>query len=69
MKALGFGRAAIQRFAPQTTALGLEHVFISQPVEVARLQPELANLIGRSGRRPDLVMRFGYGLSLPHSAQ
>lgn len=62
------GRAA-QRFALQATALGLKHAFINQPVEVARLRPELASLIGLPGRRPDLVMRYGYGPDLPYSAR
>jgi nitroreductase len=62
------GRAA-QRFALQATALGMKHAFINQPVEDARLRPELANLIGLEGRRPDLVMRFGYGPALPYSAR
>jgi len=62
------GRAA-QRFALQATALGLKCAFINQPVEVARLRPELAALIGLPGRRPDLVMRFGYGPGLPYSAR
>ena len=62
------GRAA-QRFALQATALGLKHAFINQPVEVADLRPELAKLIGLPGRRPDLVMRFGYGPALPYSAR
>jgi len=58
------GRAC-QRFALQATALGLKHAFINQPVEVPALRPELAALIGMAGRRPDLVMRFGYGPLLP----
>lgn len=62
------GRAC-QRFALQATALGLKHAFINQPVEVARLRPELANLVGMPGRRPDIVMRFGYGPTLPYSAR
>lgn len=62
------GRAC-QRFALQATALGLKHAFINQPVEVAKLRPELASLIGMPGRRPDLVMRFGYGPTLPYSAR
>ncbi len=60
------GRAC-QRFALQATALGLKQAFINQPVEVARLRPELAALIGLPGRRPDIVMRFGYGPELPYS--
>ncbi|WP_348648951.1 nitroreductase family protein [Mesorhizobium sp. NZP2077] len=62
------GRAC-QRFALQATALGLKHAFINQPVEVAGLRPELATLVGLPGRRPDLVMRFGYGAALPFSAR
>lgn len=58
-----------QRFALQATALGLKHAFINQPVEVASLRPELANLVGLPGRRPDLVMRFGYGPNMPYSAR
>ena len=48
------GRAC-QRFALQATALGLKL--------------ELATLVGLSGRRPDLVLRFGYGPALPFSAR
>ena len=62
------GRAC-QRFALQATALGLKHAFINQPVEVVALRPELAALVGTPGRRPDIVMRFGYGPSLPYSVR
>lgn len=58
---------ACQRFALTATALGLKHAFVNQPVEVARLRPELAALVGESGLRPDIVMRFGHGPSLPFS--
>ena len=58
------GRAC-QRFALQATAIGLKHAFINQPVEVPALRPELAAIVGMVGRRPDLVMRFGYGPLLP----
>jgi len=60
---------ACQRFALQATALGLKHAFVNQPVEVASLRPELAALVGMPGRRPDIVMRFGYGAPLPYSAR
>lgn len=62
------GRAC-QRFALAATALGLKHAFLNQSVEVARFRPELAALIGMPGRRPDIVMRFGYGAALPYSAR
>ena len=58
---------ACQRFALQATALGLKLAFINQPVEVPHLRPELAALVGLPGRRPDIVMRFGYGPTLPWS--
>lgn len=60
------GRAC-QRFALTATSLGLKHAFLNQPVEVAGLRPELAKLIGAPGKRPDIVMRFGHGPSLPYS--
>ena len=62
------GRAC-QRFSLQATALGLKHAFINQPVEVARLRPDLAALAGLPGRRPDIVMRFGHGPTLAYSAR
>jgi hypothetical protein len=62
------GRAC-QRFALQATALGLKHAFVNQPVEVAHLRPALAALVGMPGRRPDIVMRFGHGPTLPYSAR
>ena len=60
------GRAC-QRFALQSTTLGLKCSFVNQPVEVAAMRPELAALVGLPGRRPDIVMRFGYGADLPMS--
>jgi nitroreductase len=57
---------ACQRFALEATRLGLKLAFINQPVEVARLRPELGALIGTS-RRPDLVLHFGYGPTLPYA--
>ncbi len=60
---------ACQRFALQATALGMRQAFINQPVEVERLRPELAKLIGVPGSRPDIVMRFGYGPTLPWSTR
>ncbi len=58
---------ACQRFSLQATALGLKHAYINQPVEVPALRPDLAAIVGLPGRRPDIVMRFGYGATLPFS--
>lgn len=63
---IAVGRAC-QRFALAATNLGLKHAFINQPVETVRLRPELSSLIGESGLRPDIVMRFGYGPELAFS--
>lgn len=60
---------ACQRFALQATAMGLKHAFINQPVEVTALRTELADIIGLKDKRPDIVMRFGYGPTLPYSAR
>jgi hypothetical protein len=60
------GRAC-QRFALTATSLGLKHAFVNQPVEVASFRPALATQVGEPGKRPDLVMRFGYGPTLPYS--
>jgi hypothetical protein len=60
------GRCA-QRFALQATSLGLQHAFINQPVEVPAMRGQFATYLGIGGRRPDLVMRFGYGPQLPKS--
>jgi len=56
-----------QRFALQATALGIRHAFLNQPVEVPRFRTPLARIVGLPNRRPDLVMRFGYGPALPFS--
>lgn len=56
-----------ERFALQATALGLRNAFINQPVEVATIREEFATWLGVGSRRPDLVVRFGYGPEMPKS--
>ncbi|SCK21487.1 Nitroreductase family protein [Variovorax sp. HW608] len=58
---------ACQRFALQATALGMKLSFVNQPVEVGGLRKELSALVGMKDRRPDAVLRFGYGPSLPYA--
>jgi hypothetical protein len=60
------GRRA-QRFALQATALGMRVAFINQPVEVPMIRSQLATYLAIGDRRPDLVMRFGYGPEMPRS--
>jgi hypothetical protein len=56
-----------ERFALQATALGIRNAFLNQPVEVALVRPPFAAAVGLSGQRPDLVVRFGRGPTLPPS--
>jgi hypothetical protein len=58
---------AYERFALQATALGVRTAHLNQPVEVAALRPQLASFLGIAGQRPDLVIRFGRGPTLPPS--
>jgi len=58
---------ALQRFALTATSLGLKHAHINQPVEVPSLRPQLSSLLGMPNLRPDIVVRFGYGPTLPFS--
>ena len=56
-----------ERFALQATAPGIRNAFLNQPVEVASVRPQFAAAVGLAGLRPDLVVRFGRGPTLPRS--
>ena len=56
-----------ERFALQATALGIRNAFLNQPVEVAAVRSPFAAALGLNGQRPDLVVRFGRGPTLPQS--
>jgi hypothetical protein len=56
-----------QRFALAATASGLAHSFVNQPTEVPRLRSQLASHLGIGTRRPDVMIRFGYGSAMPPS--
>ena len=58
---------AYQRFALQATALGIRQAFVNQPIEVPSLRPQFASYLGLGNRRPDLIVRFGRGPTLPPS--
>lgn len=60
------GRAC-QRFLLQAAALNIRTAFVNQPVEVPALRPQLAAAAGLGTLRPDLVVRFGRGPTLPAS--
>lgn len=58
---------AYERFALQATAEGLKHSFVNQTVEVVPMRERLKTLLGLGERRPNLVVRFGYGPTMPMS--
>ena len=58
---------AVERFALTATTLGLSHAFVNQAVEVAAVRHSLAGRLGLGDRRPDFVVRFGYGPDMPRS--
>jgi len=49
------------------TALGLKYAFINQAVEVPDVRRQFATFLGVGSRRPDLLIRFGYGPDMPRS--
>jgi hypothetical protein len=58
---------AFERFALRATVLGIRHAHVNMPIEVAELRPRFADWLGVSGRRPDLIVRFGKAPTLPMS--
>lgn len=58
---------AYQRFALQATVEGLKNAFVNQAVEVRAMRQRLQDLLGLGDQRPNLVVRYGYGPTMPKS--
>lgn len=58
---------AYERFALQATSLGVRTAHLNQPIEVPAVRPQFARFLGIGSMRPDLVLRFGRGPTLPAS--
>ena len=58
---------SFERFALQATVLGIRHAHLNMPIEVPEVRPAFADCLGISGRRPDLVIRFGKAQPMPMS--
>ena len=56
-----------ERFALQATALGIRNAFLNQPVEVGSIRAQFASALGLGSQRPDLIVRFGRGPTMPFS--
>lgn len=52
---------ALQRVLLRARGAGVWSSFLNQPIEVPELRPRLAELAGRPGTHPQLLLRFGYG--------
>ena len=58
---------AYERFALQATVEGIRHAFVNQAVEVPKMRERLQSLLGLMDARPNLIVRFGYGPTMPES--
>ena len=58
---------AYQRFALLSTARGMRHAFINQPVEVPEIRQQVASSLNLGDRLPDLIIRFGFGEPTPRT--
>ena len=56
-----------ERFALHATSLGIRNAFLNQPIEIAPVRAQFAAALGLGMQRPDLVVRFGRGPTLPWS--
>jgi hypothetical protein len=56
-----------ERSSRYDTALGIRNAFLNQPVEVSILRPQFAAALCQGEQRPDQVVRFGRGPTLPLS--
>jgi hypothetical protein len=57
-----------ERFALTATVLGVHNAMLNQPIEVSDARPRFAALMGLHPlERPDLIVRFGRGPTMPIS--
>jgi hypothetical protein len=56
-----------ERFALQATALGIRNAMLNQAVEVGAVRAQFAQALDLGEHRPDLIVRFGRGPTLPMS--
>lgn len=56
-----------ERLSLLMTSLGIQSAFLNQPIEVAGLRSQFQSAMGLGEALPQLLIRFGYGSSLPLS--
>ncbi len=57
----------LQRFLLETNGLGIAHAYLNQPNEVGELSREMAESLGLQGEYPTILLRTGYGETMPYS--
>lgn len=64
-KRTGSGRC-YERFSLKNRTLGIRNAFLNQPVEVTAIRPQFASWLDLGPTaRPNLVVRFGRGRTMP----
>ena len=58
---------SMQRFALQSTSLGIRHAWVNAVTEIPGFLPQLGMELGEPSGRPSVVLRFGYGPLRPRS--
>jgi len=58
---------SMQRFALQSTSLGIRHAWVNAVTEIPVVLPQLGMELGEPAGRPSVVLRFGYGPLRPRS--
>lgn len=56
-----------ERLALTLTASGIQMAFLNQPAEVAGLRAQFQGYLDLGTAQPQLLLRYGYAASLPHS--
>lgn len=63
---VNLGRA-LERFLLQSTGFGIAHAHMNQPNEIKELAVQMAETLHLSGQNPVILLRIGYGKTLPYS--
>jgi len=58
---------AMERVLLRACAEGITASFLNQPIEVSQLRSRLADAIGRTGSSPQILLRMGYGPTVPRA--
>ena len=57
----------LQRFLLKSTELNIIHSYFNQPNEVRELSVKMAESLGLAGEYPTILLRMGYGETMPYS--